>query len=303
MLTRKTLVKRLLTALGYVCLLLFVILAVLFLLNMRIGIATNTGRHSDVTATITTPLTLRVITFNAYNLYIDIDDKKFAPRDVRIRELGRKAAEANPDLAGFQEVFIEKDRQILIQELRKSRLQYFQYYPAGLVGSGMLIASAYPIEKIGFLKYSTAGPWYRLHEGEFWAGKGAALAQIALPAGGRICFYDTHLSGKNHPDIQGVQISELVDYIKQTCPVDVAAIAIGDYNVCYNDPPFAALANISKHMHFRQDNDTIITLDNHIYTFELEKASLIEKTSRQGDLEFDVSDHDGVLAVIRILKK
>ncbi|MBU4212210.1 MAG: hypothetical protein KKD33_06465, partial [Verrucomicrobia bacterium] len=128
---------------------------------------------------LTKPVTLKIVTFNIHDIYVGSTD-----RAERMRAIAEKLCTLDPDIVGFQESFIKKDRNILIERLKKgSRLQYHQYYPSRVVGSGLLISSAFSITERSFLRFKDSNPFYKVTEGDWWAGKGVALAQVKLPDG------------------------------------------------------------------------------------------------------------------------
>jgi hypothetical protein len=89
---------------------------------------------------LTKPVILKLVTFNLKDTPV-----VGADRPERMRAIAAKLCTLDPDIVGFQESFIEKDRNILIEKLKKgSRLQYHQYYPSRVAGSGLLISSAFP---------------------------------------------------------------------------------------------------------------------------------------------------------------
>src|SRR5690606_4091093 len=119
----------------------------------------------------------------------------------------------DPDIVGFQEAFIAADREVLQAGLAASRLQHFQYYASGTVGSGLLIASAFPIREAWFCRFSKSNPWYKFNEGDWWAGKGVALARLELPEGGGfIDFYNTHAqAGYGNPAYKVVRNFQMAE--------------------------------------------------------------------------------------------
>jgi sphingomyelin phosphodiesterase 2 len=150
--------------------------------------------------------------------------------------LGNKPCTLDPDLVGFQESFVEEDRNILINELEKgSRLKYHQYYPSRMVGSGLLISSAYPIRETSFHQYEDSNPSYKVWEGDYWAGKGVALARIELPnSNGYVDFFNTHTqAGYGNPEYKIVrerQLIELVKFMNKSRENIAPAFLVGDMN-------------------------------------------------------------------------
>ena len=49
--------------------------------------------------------------------------------------IGHTLATLNPDVVGIQEAFIGKDRAVLLEQLKDSRLQNYAYFDYGKVNS------------------------------------------------------------------------------------------------------------------------------------------------------------------------
>ena len=94
-----------------------------------------------------------------------------------MRAIGKLLADLQPDLVGIQEAFVSADREILVEQLRNTRLKYYKYFPSGLVGSGLWILSAFPIQETHFHRFPKNGKLYKIWHGDWWAGKGIALAR------------------------------------------------------------------------------------------------------------------------------
>jgi hypothetical protein len=86
--------------------------------------------------------------------------------------LRRRQVFYRADLIGFQEAFVNADRVKLIAALRNVGLEHSRYFPSGLVGSGLLLVSRFPIESDGFIRYASNGdPYAPPHKhGDWWAG-------------------------------------------------------------------------------------------------------------------------------------
>src|SRR5690606_22364249 len=139
----------------------------------------------------------------------------------------------DPDIVGFQEAFIARDRAVLQQRLAGSRLTQFQYYASGSVGSGLFIASAYPIRETWFCRFIDSNPWHKFSEGDWWAGKGVALARIELPVG-MVDFFNTHAqAGYGNPAydlVREKQMTQLAGFVNDARLRTAPALLVGDMN-------------------------------------------------------------------------
>jgi endonuclease/exonuclease/phosphatase family metal-dependent hydrolase len=189
-------------------------------------------------ARLSGPIELRVVTFNIADGYGFTNN-----RTERMRAVAAKLRELDPDLVGLQESFIAADRALLLAELEGSRLAHHVRFEGATVGNGLLILSAFPIEEAWFHRYASNNPWYRLWEGDWWAGKGIGLARVRLPDGSLLDFYDTHAqAGRNNPDNETVrlgQMEELARFVRESRIPGAPALVVGDFNTHPAAPDYA----------------------------------------------------------------
>lgn len=248
------------------------------------------------------PITIRIVTCNVQDLWLVGRD-----RQKRMKALGKKLAELDPDIVGFQEAFIGNDRHALIESFSNSRLKFHKYFPSGVVGSGLLVASAYPIKETFFRRYVNSNPWYKIWEGDWWAGKGVALARIELPNGkGGIDIYNTHaqagyrkqLYTNDYNEIRNRQMAELADFINATKTENAPVFLLGDMNSGQRSENFETVvkkANLVRVMSTGSGVDHIFAVQDTDYLFEVLGGAVI--TDYEG---LRLSDHNGYLSIIRI---
>lgn len=244
------------------------------------------------------PVTLKVATFNIHSLPV-----VGYHRPTRMAAIGDALTALEPDIVCFQEAFIEADRRLLIQHLEGSRLAHYHYYPSATVGSGLMIASAYPIKEVFFHRYTVSNSWYKLWEGDWWAGKGVGLARIALPQGGVVDIYDTHAQAgyglRWYDGIRNTQMSELAEFIKATRTKTGPALLLGDMNSRINTPygynTIVHEANLVRLMAFPKSIDHIFGVLDGRYSFELVDSVRLHRHDG-----VRLSDHDGYVSTIRI---
>ncbi len=276
----------------------------LYLQNDYIGVATDFSRSryaKEVPPSLAAPFTIKIVTFNIQDLWVVGQN-----RPARMRHIARVLTELDPDVVGFQEAFIAEDRAILMNALEGSRLRYHHYYPSGTGGSGLLISSCWPVHEIYFKRYSQSGPAYRVWEGDFWGGKGAALARIETPVG-MIDFYCTHAqAGYGRPNYQSVRISqmaELAAFIRGSKMRNSPAFLVGDMNCRIGNEDYEtviARANLIRLMNLDSRIDHIFGVNDSSYTFEtLDTIRIAEKISENGKT-FSLSDHPGYMSTIRV---
>jgi endonuclease/exonuclease/phosphatase family metal-dependent hydrolase len=249
-------------------------------------------------------VTLKIVTYNVRDIIIVSNH-----RPERMRAIGKRLCTLDPDLVGFQESFVEEDRNILINELEKgSRLKYHHYYPSCMFGSGLLISSASPIRETSFHQYEDSNPSYKVWEGDYWAGKGVALARIELPnSNGYIDFFNTHTqAGYGNPEYKIVrerQMKELVEFMITSRENIAPAFLAGDMNcepgedaleILIKDAPLLRIMKIDSgkdHVFaIKNSNYSIKTLD----TIRIDGVIIIDREP------IPLSNHSGFMTTVQI---
>lgn len=271
--------------------------------NGRVGVSDDLASSALLktpSAPLSGPVTLKVATFNIHDLYVVSTD-----RPQRMRAIGAKLMILDPDIVGFQEAFIASDRAILMKELESTRLKHFQYYPSGTVGSGLLIASAFPIKEIYFHRFTVANPFYKIWEGDWWAGKGVALARLELPEG-CIDFYNTHAqAGYGNPAydlVRNEQMAELATFIRQS-HCGAPALLAGDMNCRVGDTEYDTAVNgaeLERVMAIESRIDHIFSRKSAPYSVEVVRTEPIEAVVKLGEKELSLSDHPGYMSTLTI---
>ena len=185
---------------------------------------------------------MRVVTWNVWGL------RWITPRRAeRLEIVARETAKLKPDIVGFQEAFVEADRQALITSLRAEGLEHARYFHSGLVGSGLLTVSRYPIESVGFIRYVSNGRPEAFHHGDWWAGKGLSLCTLELPGGVRLYLGNTHLHARykqnRYHETQLAQAGQLLPWVGKVLATGSPSLWLGDWN---NSPDSDVLAPLIK---------------------------------------------------------
>lgn len=242
------------------------------------------------------PVTLKVMTFNVQNLWVVGFN-----RAERMRAIGAKLAELDPDIVGFQEVFVPKDRDILIEALGATRLKHLEYFPSATMGSGLLMASAFPIAESFFHRYTASNQWFHVWEGDFWAGKGIAVSRIQTPAG-LVDVFNTHAQAgygrQRNAEARAVQMQEAARFMREAATGAAPVFAVGDWNCREGAPEYDRLveeAGLLRLMDYRPSIDNIFAVESPHYAFELLDFTVVRH--HQG---LRLSDHEGYLATVQI---
>lgn len=253
-----------------------------------------------------------VVTYNVQDLYVGGRDRR-----RRMRLLGSTLATLDPDVVAIQEAFIERDRDELLAQLGDGRLQHHAYFGHGTAGSGLLVLSALPILETAFHRFENRGKWYKLWEGDYWAGKGTALVRISLGEGvGVLDFYNIHAQASyvkqgsfdaNAP-VRLEQMAELRDFVLRTSRPDNPVILAGDFNCRQGSEDYQFLVEGVKLKRLL----TVATEWDHIFAMEKSRwncqatPTRVLTSAKDPDAENEevrLSDHDGYLAKITITRK
>ena len=224
------------------------------------------------------PLTLKIVTYNIADGYLFTTNRR-----ERIQAIAALLTELDPDIVGLQECFIASDRELLLESLKDSRLRYHADYPAATVGNGLFTLSAYPIVEQYFHRFRANNPWYKLYQGDWWAGKGIGLARIALPSGAQIDFYNTHAQAgrrdENNLRVRDLQMRELSAFLNESRSRTAPAFIVGDFNTRLGRSDLQyAMDNSSLRPVVTIDTgiDFIFTAENDLYDIEAVETQAIE---------------------------
>ena len=295
-------VRAVAVALSLFVVMLAAVVAVAAMFNGRTDMVTDLRKSILLTqpaAPLAGETVLKVVTFNIQDLYIAGRN-----RVARMKAIGETLRNLDPDIVGIQESFIEKDREYLLAQLENSRLAYRQYYKSGTVGCGLLVLSAYPIVETFFHRYEQNGKWYKFYHGDWWAGKGVALARIALPQG-VIDFYNTHAhaayGSTEYDGVRRFQMGSLAKFILDSWTRTAPALLVGDMNCAPGSIQYNTLvagAKLQRLMNVESRIDHIFAAPSANYECEV-----LETTAITGNVPSQVtplSDHPGYMSTIRV---
>jgi sphingomyelin phosphodiesterase 2 len=252
------------------------------------------------------PVTLRIATFNIQDLYLVATNHR-----ERMAVIGEYLGPLDPDIVGFQEAFIDAHRPILIDSLvQHTRLKYFRYFSSASMGAGLLTASAFPLveNEQFFHQYTVSGQWYKIYQGDWFAGKGVGLARVELPGGkGFFDFYNTHAqAGYGNPYYKVVreqQMRECGEFMNASRARNVPAFLVGDLNCRRGDPDYETLVrtgNLVRLMIADSTIDNIMGVNDPGYGFEVLETITIPRRIDRNGARFTLSDHNGYLSIVRV---
>ena len=263
------------------------------------GAASTTGNaNSD----------LVVVTFNVQDLYFAGKDRK-----RRMELIGHTLETLNPDLVGIQEAFIGKDRAVLQEQLKDSRLQNYACFDYGKVNSGLLILSAFPILETEFHEFTNKGKWYKIWQGDYWAGKGIAMTRLSI-LGGELEFYNTHAQASYHKegesdeygDVRMGQMQEIRDFLKNKSNPKNPAIFAGDFNCTAGMKEYNFLvkeAGLQRMLSVATEWDHVFAVRKANWEYTASPTRLLTSAKTENGEEIRLSDHDGYMTTITIKNK
>lgn len=253
---------------------------------------------------LTAPLTIKMVTFNIWDLF-----PIGTSRAKRMQAIGMKLVELKPDLIGFQEAFYPSDRKILLKRLKEAGLIHSHYFRSGFMGSGLLVASRFPIEEVFFHRFSARGKFYKVWHGDWWAGKGICLARVKLPGGrGHLDFFDTHAhAGYGNDEYKDVILSNLKEcaaFINAASTKTSPVICTGDFNSGRDSIQNKTLvqdAKLLRLMTIDSAIDHIFGQKNPGYKFKVLETVPIRGTVDVGRKVQKLSDHSGFMSTLLII--
>ncbi|MFV0336887.1 MAG: endonuclease/exonuclease/phosphatase family protein [Chthoniobacterales bacterium] len=161
-------------------------------------------------------------------------------------------AENSPDLIVLQEVWIFGEGSRFCEDLKRIGFPYAKYFYSLPFGSGLLMASRFPILETDFRRFSYQGHPYS-SGGDYYGGKGVAFAKVRTPAGD-IAVFNTHLHaryrGEQFYPLQVTQVLDLVDFLQQKsvtdCSKRLPVVLLGDFNSTLRLTPLQLLISLGE---------------------------------------------------------
>lgn len=175
---------------------------------------------------------LRVMTFNVWGT------PNASERLARMRGIGQEIISKSLDIVGLQETWDTTGRQILIDEAKTGGLSYSHYFHSGIVGSGLLLLSRYPILDAFFYRFRLGGKPEKIWHADYYAGKGVGFTRLQTPFG-LLDVYNIHAVAQftqddDKDEYKGYRtagIYECVRFVARQSSTDIPSIILGDFNI------------------------------------------------------------------------
>lgn len=170
---------------------------------------------------------LRVFSFNVWAVPVISPD-----RPERVAEIARRMTDIAPDFVALQEVWEDEDAERLAPGIAAAGLteqRHFGSRQVGGRGSGLWIASRYPIIGERFVKFDVGDQPYIHWHLDYLSSKGVALIDIETPKG-PVTIANTHLqSTYTFGDYTFIQLAQALTVAREA-NVAFPLIVVGDIN-------------------------------------------------------------------------
>jgi sphingomyelin phosphodiesterase 2 len=121
--------------------------------------------------------------------------------EVRLDAIADRIASASYDIVALQEIWAFADFENLVEKTRHL-LPYAKFYFSGALGGGMAILSKWPMESTTMWRYPLNGRPTAFWRGDWYVGKGVAIASIRHSSGAIIEVFNTHVE----PQMAGLTV-------------------------------------------------------------------------------------------------
>lgn len=195
---------------------------------------------------------LGIVSFNAWDLpdWITQDVSKPPSHptielSARMKAIGQYIVDHADhfDVIGFQEVWRADDRATILSYCQQVGLVHHLYYDYGILGSGLMTVSRYPIVHNHFIKYPLDGKPQRFFQGDWYTGKGVSYVRIQLPQepynSTLLHFFNTHThsnyeNGAPHDEYVAHRLDQIIRYSDTVNAQNYTdfdlVVAVGDFN-------------------------------------------------------------------------
>lgn len=194
-----------------------------------------------------------MVSWNVWGLPWGISDA----REARIERIAPAILALKPDLVCLQEVWVEEDGALLAAAFAEAGLTHCVHASDGLLGSGLLIASRYPIKSERFEAFESTGKLHKVWHGDAWARKGALEVRVETPLGG-LRVVSTHLHARYGSDeylsVQLAQAAQLGHFLgdfginpppRASDSARIPLLVLGDLNSRRGGAPFELVCGIA----------------------------------------------------------
>jgi sphingomyelin phosphodiesterase 2 len=153
-------------------------------------------------------------------------------RKQRMNALAKFINDSDIDICAFQEIWIEEDYKRLCGKTSNS-FPYSYYFKSGIIGSGLVVISKYPIIEVALKRFSLNGKPHKIFHSDWFGGKSIGLCRILIDDF-KVDFYVTHLhacyssTNDEYAAHRVAQMWEVLQFIRHTARNNV--IVVGDFN-------------------------------------------------------------------------
>lgn len=113
-------------------------------------------------------------------------------RHARLDAVAERIAHSQYDIVALQEIWVFADFENLVKKT-SHLLPYAKFYFSGVLGGGLAILSKWQIETTTMWRYPLNGRPTAFWRGDWYVGKGIAMASIRHPSGITIDVFNTHV--------------------------------------------------------------------------------------------------------------
>ena len=135
--------------------------------------------------------TLNILSYNVWGIFVAKDTH------VRMKLIGERLANSNYDVVCLQEQFNENHFPLLFPKGSQYCFTH-RFVSSPYVGSGLVIASRFPIQSNLFIPFHSQGRPERVWEGDFFANKGVSISRLIVPRktqgeSAELIIFNTHM--------------------------------------------------------------------------------------------------------------
>jgi endonuclease/exonuclease/phosphatase family metal-dependent hydrolase len=203
-------------------------------------------------------------------------------------------------------VWVDTDEVVIARALAKAGLVHTRRFASGWIGSGLLVASRFPITDAAFVRYELGGKPQKFWHGDFYGGKGMMRVTVATPLGPLdVACTHLHASYDTSGEYELFQIAEALEAVDFLGPRGERPLVLGaDLNVDASSLAWKLLTARAQLSSIERDPgiDWILFRDGaHVTVRCVEARKVLDKDVDLGNgRSAHLSDHEGVLAVLEL---
>ena len=183
---------------------------------------------------------------------------------LRTKLLTAAMSDFDVDVLAVQEVWIPGlfKKTFLNPENYSKNFKYFHYFRSGIIGSGLVTFSKYPIIGVDFFQFTLCSNPFRVDHGDWYGAKGIGVCHISSPVG-ILSVYNTHLVADYHKafyiEQRIIEIMEVIKFIRQTARGHV--ILLGDLNFTPDTIEYDIITKVGGFIDLWKDEKDVVTFN------------------------------------------